>query len=244
MVPSSFAGLAFFVLLLAPGFAYVLRVERSIPNRELSVFRETLHVVFVSIVCLFATGLLFAALRWLWPEHTLNIRGLIRNPEEFSREHHVQLAWWSIAFVTVATLLGAFVADPRYVDWMHALLSSRAGRLITGSEDTDIRYVSQWHRVLDLYQEDQPGPVLVGVALDDGSRVRGRLWAYNPTQEEEENRDLVLTPPLTLTSADGQESRLETQFTIVSARRIVRMDVTHLPPGYVFDGGRWRPPIG
>jgi hypothetical protein len=123
LVPSSFAGLILFILLLAPGFAYVLRVEKSVPNRDFSAFRETLRVVFVSIVCLFSTGLLFTVLRWLWPEHTLDIRGLIRDPEEFSREHHVQLAWWSIGFITAATLLGACAADPRTVDWIRKLLS-------------------------------------------------------------------------------------------------------------------------
>ena len=233
MLPSSLIGLVLFVVLLAPGFAYVLRHEKTVPNRPFSALRETLRVVFVSVICLLITGLVLTWMRWVWPEHTPNIRGLVLDPVKFARGHHVQLAWWALGFIAVATLLAAIAADPRVVTAREAISAWTLTRWVTGSSETQIRPISQWSRVFDLYAKEQPGPVLIGLQLEDGSYVRGRLWVYNPAFEENQNRELVLAAPLTLTTAKGRERCLETQFTVVSAHRIVRMDVTHLPAGQI-----------
>src|SRR4051812_26395191 len=115
MVPSSLVGVVVFVVLLAPGAAYVLRYEKRVPGRPSSVFRETLRVVLVSVACLTVTALLFVGLRFLSPTHTPNVRGLIRNPNGFFRDHHVQLLWWSLALIAFATIVAAVAADPRLI---------------------------------------------------------------------------------------------------------------------------------
>ncbi|MFC4092977.1 MULTISPECIES: DUF6338 family protein [Micromonospora] len=97
MIPTSAIGLVLFVTLLSPGLAYVLRHEQVVPAQSLSAFRETLRVVFMSVVCLTATGLLFAVLRFFLPRHTPNVRGLIRDPNRLcaraSRSAGVVGAW-------------------------------------------------------------------------------------------------------------------------------------------------------
>ncbi|MEV1142470.1 DUF6338 family protein [Micromonospora sp. NPDC049799] len=236
MLPSSLIGLVLFLVLLAPGFVYVLRHEKHVAGRPFSAFRETLRVVFVSVACLLLTGLIFTWMRWAWPERTLNVRGLVRDPAEFARDHHVELAWWSLAFISAATFVAAVAADRRVVAGVRWLAARRPVRWLSGSTSTQIRPTSQWARVFDLYEEDDPGPVLVGLQLDDGSYLRGRLWVFNPAFEENEDRELVLSQPLTLTPARGPERPYQSQFAIVSARHIVRMDVDHLPKGFRFDG--------
>lgn len=117
MVPSTLGGLLLFILLLAPGLAYVLRYERAFPAPPHSQFREALRVVFVSVTSLTVTGILVVVARkWFpGPDHTPNIRGLIRDPGPFFREHHVHLIWWALGVVVVATFFSAVAADARLI---------------------------------------------------------------------------------------------------------------------------------
>ena len=134
MIPSTVAGALFFLFLLGPGLAYVLRRERMVPESRLSAFRETLRIVAASTVALTASGMLFALLRFLFPHHTVNIRGLVRDPNGFAADHHVHLAWWTIGFFATATLLAWFAADPRVGASKPAqkIASSRIYRFVVG----------------------------------------------------------------------------------------------------------------
>jgi hypothetical protein len=50
-------------------------------------------------------GLLAALVGVIAPDHTPNMRGLIRDPGPFSRDHYVELAWWFLGLLVSATLL-------------------------------------------------------------------------------------------------------------------------------------------
>lgn len=113
MIPSTPAGVALLLILIAPGLAYVLRREKSVPTGPRTAFREALQVIFVSVVSLAGIGLLATLVRVIAPKRTPNVRGLIRDPGPFARDHHVQLAWWSLGLLVSATLLAWLVADPR-----------------------------------------------------------------------------------------------------------------------------------
>jgi hypothetical protein len=230
VLPSSLLGLVLFVVLLAPGFAYGLRHERMVPQRQSSPFRETLRVVFASVICLTITGLIFAGLRWLFPERTVDVGALVRDPGDFARSMHVELAWWFLALIALATALGAIAADRRLARVVQRVGRWKPARWVTASSKTDIQRTSVWNTILRLYEGRDPGPVDVGAQLDDGSYVRGWLYTHSVRTIDDENRDLVLHAPLFLTTAAGTEVKLNTQFMVVSARRIVRLDVTHMPP--------------
>lgn len=230
MIPSSLLGLALFVVLLAPGLAFVLRHERVVPTRSYSAFRETLRVVFVSVACLAIVGLVVAGLRWLLPASTPNIGGLIQHPAAFARRHYVQLAWWTLATVAIATALGAIASDPRVVRRLQSGAKTRPIRLLTGSTKTSIDAISAWHRVAHVFDDDNPGPIVVGAQMDDGTYVEGRLFSFNAAGDEDENREMILSGPLHLTTTNGRRAPYAAQFTVISARHIVRLDITHLPP--------------
>ncbi|WP_349880275.1 DUF6338 family protein [Micromonospora sp. HUAS YX12] len=231
-----------FVALLAPGFAYVLRHERTTPNRPFSAFRESLRVVFASVLCLATAGLLYAALRAVAPTHTVNVRGLVRDPFGYARDHHVNLAWWSISVLAAAILVGLVAADPRVVRRSRSIRRSRVLRWVTGSKRTDIETVSAWYTVMHMYDEEDPGPILVGAQLDDGSYIQGRVYTFNPAFEEKEDREILLSAPLSVRSKDGITTPLDAQFSVVSARHIVRLDVKHFPEGEDLEGRRVGPP--
>ncbi|MET7708926.1 DUF6338 family protein [Micromonospora sp. NPDC005413] len=234
MIPSSLLGLVLFVVLLAPGLAYVLRHERAVPAPSHSTLRETLRVVFVSVACLTFTGLLSAGLRLACPERTPNVRGLIQDPADFAREHHVQLVWWSLALITFATLLGFFSADPRLLAGLRQMRSKAWAQRLLG--DAPIKDSSAWHQAMsDLKSRDHAAigrkkredETFIGVQMDDGTYVRGYLVSYSPGGVEDDQRELILTRA-EIRPVDGEIQPIGSTLTVISARHIVRLDVTHL----------------
>lgn len=230
MVPSSLLGVALFLVLLAPGLAYVLRYEKAVPGGPRSAFRETLRVVFVSVASLTITGLLTTLARWAFPHYTVDVGGLVRAPVPFARHHHVQLAWWSFGLLVFATLLAWIAADPRLIRVARYVGARRPVRWLTGVQVTDIAEVSTWWRVFEE-QKHGSGITNVGVLQDNGSYVQGTLLSYSTSTVDYEKRELILTTPLVLVTADGQAHPLQVHMVVIAGRNIVRLDVTHLSAG-------------
>ncbi|MFG1892162.1 DUF6338 family protein [Micromonospora sp. NPDC049051] len=224
-------GVFLFLFMLTPGLAYVLRRERAVPEAHRSAFRETIQVVTASVVSLFVTGLLFAGARAIWPTRTLNIRGLIQAPEKFFVGHHVQVGWWAVAYLAAASLFAWLAADPRLAKSRVAkqLAKSRIVRLAVGPP-APITPTSAWYVAAHAFDGDEPGLIQVGAQLDDGTYVIGYLDHFNIDTGETADRDILLHGPLGLVTTDGQKHNLESTFTVISARRIVRVDFTHLAP--------------
>jgi Family of unknown function (DUF6338) len=229
MVPSSLLGLIMFVVLLAPGLVFVLRYEKAVPSGPRSAFRETLRVVFVSVVSLTVTMVLATLLRWIMPGRTVNVRALIREPVPFVREHHVHLAWWAFGLLLFATVLAWVAADPRIVRWSQNVESRAAVRWITGKQPTDITEVSTWWRAFSE-QKKTSGKTIVGVLQDNESYVQGTLLSWSTGTVDYDKRELILTAPLTYVTADGGTHDLQVHMIVIAARNIVRLDVTHLLP--------------
>jgi hypothetical protein len=230
VVPSSLLGLALFVVLLAPGLAYVLRHERVVPARSYSGFRETLRVVFVSIACLTVTGILLAVVRGMYPAYTPDVGEVVRTPSAAIRDHHAELAWWSLGAVLFATLLASVAADPRVLRVGRRASRAKPVRWLTGATDSAIHDVSAWYAVMHLYDDNKAGPVWIGSQLDDGTYIEGQLVTFNAGGEDDADREMVLSEPLRLRTTDGAIHKYGAKFTVISARRIVRLDVTHLDP--------------
>lgn len=230
MVPSTAVGAAFFVVLLTPGLLYVLRRERTAPRQPASAFRETLCVVAVSIASLLAAALVVGWLRAFAPEATVDVGALLRDPGRYAVDHHVRLAWWSLATIALASVAALAAADPRVARNASALAERPAMRKVLGTSNTDIRSHSSWTHVFTMYDDHPGGPgnVVVGALLDDGAYVQGILASHSPDLEETGDRELVLTAPITLRTKDGKTQALPNTYTIVSAGRVLRLDVTHV----------------
>lgn len=233
MVPSTLLGLALFVVLLAPGLAYVLRHERVVPDPEQSAFRETLRVVFTSVACLTVSGLVFTALRGILPGRTLDIGELVQDPGGFTRGHHVEVAWWSLAFVGFATALGALAADPRLIRRVRKVHAGRWARWLFGQGHigdfsawreaiTELRDQAKRQRGSEPEQE-----TYIGAQMDDGTYICGYLVSYSPRTTEDEHREMILTRAQ-VRGTNGKVHPVGSTLTVISARQIVRLDVTHL----------------
>lgn len=234
MVPSTLLGLTLFVVLLMPGLAYVLRHESSRPAREQSVFRDTIQIVFVSVVCLTVVGLTLAGAHWLFPAHTPDVGGFVRDPGQFAVANYVTVVWWGLACLAAATLIAAVAADPRVVGLTARLLDVRLARWMSGSSAHRIRPAeSAWYLVFHKGDKD-PGPIVVGARLDNGTYVYGRMHSFNVDPEESPNRDIVLSAPIRLVTADDVDEPMPAQYTVISGRNIVRLDVGYLPSDFAF----------
>ena len=234
MIPTSFLTLTLFIVLLAPGLAYVLRHERVIPAALQSAFREPVRVIFVSVVCLTISGLFAALIRWLIPSRTPNFRGLVRDPANFVRDHHVNLTWWALALLAFATLLGAAFGDPRVIRSMRTLRTQAWARWLLGA--TSIGDFSAWNEALNELPNADPSEqaaprleTFIGAQMADGTYVSGYLVSFNPQVTESDQRELILTQAK-LRTADNIEADIGSTVTVLSARHITRLDITHLDP--------------
>lgn len=232
MLPTSLAGIAIFVAVLMPGLVYALRKERTVPAARVSAIRETMWVVAASTGCLLTTGLMLTLVRTLWPSGTVDIGALLRAPDVYVVDHHVRLAWWSFVALVLACLIALEAADPRVAGLVRSAGSRSWVRRVIGTSETDIRPTSAWSRVFTLYDDDPAGTgdVLIGAQLEDGTYLRGTLSSHSAEIEDSPDREIVLRSPLGLRTTDGEWHELDSTHAVVSARRVVRLDVTHLAP--------------
>lgn len=229
MIPSTPLGVALLLILIAPGLAYVLRREKAVPTGPRSAFREALQVIFVSVASLTAIGLLATLLRAVAPEHTIDVRSLIQAPGPFAREHYVRLGWWSFGLLAAATLLAWVMADPRIISGLKNLGRRPSVRWLTGASSTDITDVTAWWRVFEEFRPSNTGATNVGVQQNDGSYVQGTLLSFTAGGLDYDKREVILTAPLVLVTADGRSHPLRVQMVVIAGSNIARIDVIHLP---------------
>jgi len=150
------------------------------------VFRETARIVAASEACLFAAGLCLALLRLLAPYATVDMGALIRGPAAYPRAHHVLLAWWALAGLTLAVGFAVAGTDPRLTAALRPGARLPLVRSVLGGADTEVRPLSAWSRVVMLYDDDPAGPgeVHVTAILSDQTVVMGRLSRHTPSVEE------------------------------------------------------------
>ena len=167
--------------------------------------------------------------RAIAPGWTVDVRGLLQAPGSFARDHHVQLAWWSLGSLTAATLLAWAAADPRMIRGLQNLAQRRSIRWLTGASSEDITEVSAWFRAFEQLKPDGTGLTNVGVLQDNGSYIQGSLVSASAGGLDYDKRELILTAPLIYVTADGVHRPMPVQMVIIAGRNITRLDVIHLP---------------
>jgi hypothetical protein len=228
LVPSSLVGLALFVVLLAPGLAFALRHERVVPAEEESAFRESLRVIFVSVVCVTLTGLLAAAIRSRYPHSTPNVGTLVRSPAGYARSHYAELTWWALAAVGFATLLAVVAADPRITRNLSRAGESRVARWLTGSTHANIKQGTAVYGLVHMFDNTKSGRgrVHITATMTDGTLVHGYLKSYDVGADE--HGEFVLSEPM-LTTKNGQ-TPYDAHYAVISSSNFTRLDLTHLAP--------------
>lgn len=216
MVPSTFVGLLVFVILLIPGFVFVRRSERTGPERQLSPLRETVAIIFVSVIC---DVIVVTAVMVVWeliPSGSIDVAQLLSTPNTYVRDHYMLLWVWILAALVTASLLALLTAGPL----------ARLARRHTGDRSHE-PFLSAWARLFTVHPECR---VFLGCQMVDGSYIAGWLHTYSRAAVDSPDRELTLRGPLQYRPAGEIETtELTGVGTVsVSARQLAMLFVSYV----------------
>jgi len=227
-VPTTLAGLLIFVVLLMPGFAYLVGKERHGTERRASPFRETVAIVAASVASEIFVLALFGVVRWQWPSITLDVGALVRSPDGYfvgtgtTHGHYGEVSAWALGMLVLAVLIAYAATWPPI---------RRLGRRLplVGQYPHDST-VSAWWILFEKWRKGRS--VQVGCTLDDGSYVSGFLASFNNSADDTLDRDLILTGPIKVRPPDAREilPHPSAGAVTIAANRIVSMFVGYIGP--------------
>jgi Family of unknown function (DUF6338) len=236
VMPTTLTGLLLFVVMLLPGFAYLVGKERHGTERRLSPFRETVAIVAASITSELIVLVVFAGIRVLWPSVTPDVGALIRDGRAYLSgnsghpgHYRIVVAW--AAALLAAAALGAYLATKPQIRRV-GVNKPKIGRLIEkviGPYPHDST-VSAWWILFERWPKGRD--VQVACMLDDGSAVRGRFGSFNTSAEDSPDRDLILQEPIFYrpTGETAREVPYNMSAVCCPARRIVALFVAYSEP--------------
>ncbi|WP_205326737.1 DUF6338 family protein [Glycomyces sp. YM15] len=208
-MPTTITSLILFMTLVIPGVLYVSRRERGLPERQRSVFRETIGVGVAGITFNLLALIPILILAMLFPSVIVDVSKLIIDTRKYLGDNWYKAGLWACVTLVLATGL--------------AWLSSRKPK-----EPTD-DYTSSWAILFKKWRHDRE--VHIGCTLDDGSWFGGMLASYNTSTVESGDRDIILSQPLEYRDSTATEAEPYPQVSAVclSARHIRSMSITWLP---------------
>jgi hypothetical protein len=228
-MPTTLTGLLLFVVLLLPGFAYLVGKERAGTERRTSPFRETVAVVSASVT----SEVVVAVLAWPFWSRALDIDKLVGDLGAYWEERPGLLATWGLGILAASTAAAYSatlprVRSPRWPSrlsakvckptWLRRLLGRLPGPYPHPSS------VSGWWLLFETWKADRE--LHVGCVLDDGSHVSGTLESFNASAADSADRDLILFAPIEYRAAGSRKSViLRCGVVCVSASRIRMIQV-------------------
>ena len=112
-MPTTLSSLLIFVVLLLPGFAYLVGKERHGTERHTSPFRETVAIVAASVTSELTVLGLFAAIRTLFPSWTPDVGAVIRHGGgAYAASHYRSLAILGLILLAASTGLAYLATVP------------------------------------------------------------------------------------------------------------------------------------
>lgn len=211
-MPTTLTGVLIFVVLLLPGFVYLVGRERLGVEVRVSAFRETVSIVAASVATEVAALVLFGIVRMLAPAVTPDLVSLFRDAG--------LAVGWGAGLLGLATLLA----------WCATWPQVRALPVVRRMTYPHASMISAWWALFETWRDGRDRHV--GVLLDDGSYVQGRLVSFSTLGEDSPDRDLVLMTPI-LYQAAGSDRQVEwgCSAACISARNIRMLTVSYLQPG-------------
>lgn len=220
-MPTTLTGLLTFVILLLPGFAYLVGKERNGTERHTSPFRETVAVVAASVTSELAILVVFAIVRWSWPSGTPDVGALIRNGGAYLSGsnahpgHYAKVAIYTIIMLAFAITFAYVATWPKVRRWPK------------GAYPHDSAVSAWW-----LLFERWPGKrnVQVTCTLDNGWAIRGGMQSFNNSADDSPDRDLILKTPIEYRQpGEAEWHSFNARYACMSAGHIVIMFVSYPP---------------
>ena len=212
-LPSGLAGLVSFVLFVAPGFAYECVFSLRRPGRDVSTFQELAAVVAVSAMT--SGAAIVALLILLSPPLYETLHATALNPAEASREALLLFVAAVASEVATAVLLAVALAVG-----------------LTWKVKGKIYNEPVWFLLFQRHSPHVDSPRYAVIRLASGDRYYGEVVAYTTAQVPQNERDLVLGPPLWVRWAGTKDAEEVTGFgrIAVNADAIESVSVSYLPP--------------
>jgi hypothetical protein len=237
-MPTTLSGLFLFVVLLLPGFAYVVGRERHTSGQSFSAFRETAIVVAASVTFELVVLGLFAIIRILAPSVTPDVGALVRNGGSYLQSHYELTAGWAVVLLMASVALAYAASAPavrRKIrifatagKWLPRGIRNFAGGALEEGPHESI--ASGWWKIFDEWAgEPEEVSVRVRCFLGDGSCVEGELGSFSREADDKLERDLILAEPISFRPAGSTAMEpYEASVACISASRIVTMFVTYV----------------
>ncbi|WP_034263415.1 DUF6338 family protein [Actinospica robiniae] len=222
MLPSTFAGLVAFAVLLLPGFVYNLRQEQFASRADQSPLREAVQIVTASLLCDAVVLLLFLPVRLWAPRQTPSLTNWFKAGNAYWLAHDKLIVEWLFGYVAVACVLG-FVSA-------HGRLRHGVVRSLQRFAEVEPPAQSAWAKVMRQFDDTKYKVcVYVGCHLEDGRFLSGPLLSLNDLVEETQDRELVLSQPILVREAGETALRELTGvgFVVISARKLVSLEFSH-----------------
>lgn len=231
MVPTTVNGIILLLVVLFPGFFYVLRREPHTPSRKFSAFRETMRVIVASTFAYGAAGalvLLGTLVLSIWV-HTawLEALGALQAPYRYQDAHPLRFLVGGVSIVALATLLSALcggLLPGKLLDALADRGPAFTKRIFSSLRDSITPIASSWWGVLEAHPDKV---TVVAITLNDDSTLVGNLFSYSMDADESQDRDIVLQSPLFLLKPGEPGLVLPDPIAIVSAREIKYLTVNY-----------------
>jgi hypothetical protein len=230
-MPTTLTGLLLFVVLLLPGFAYLVGKERAGTERRASPFRETVAIVSASVTSELVVLVLLSP---LW-SRALDVDKLVSDSGGYWQERPGLLAFWGLALLLASTGVAYAATRPSIRnpswDWLDRSWVRKLRERLPWlqSEYPHPSSVSAWWLMFETWKLHRE--IYVGCVLDDGSFVQGSLESFNNGADDDPHRELVLLPPIKYRQPNGRMiTDHQSDAVCVSAARIVMMQVDYVSP--------------
>jgi hypothetical protein len=173
MIPDSLGAFAAFLGLVAPGLILSLVLERRLPRRSATAFREASTIALASLIFTLISVLILAALRTNHSSAILDGPQWIKGGNTYLTSH----------FTVVATSIFLEVA-------ISCLLAALWGWYITRNSTASMSNVGTWYQILRHERPADTRP-WVHLRLDDETDFWGYLRHYT-TDDSADVREIVL----------------------------------------------------
>lgn len=214
-MPTTFTGLLLFVVLLLPGFVYLVGKERAGTERRTSPFRETVSIVAASSAAELSVVVISSP---AWAS-IMDVDRLLTDLPGYWHDHARLLALWFVGLLLAAIALAYAATRPALRHLVERI----------GGEYPHPSAVSAWWML--FHQLDPSADKQVGCVLDDGSYIEGNLVSFNIDASDIADRDIILGEPVKYRPAgDDIVHSHPASAVCISARQISIVFVTYLDP--------------
>lgn len=213
LAPTTFVGLALFVLFVLPGFSFTSERRRWLFGKQhLSVFQEITGTVAAGFVI---SCLLLSALEWLGHAGlpVISLRSAMLGGVNYLAMNLVPLATTVLVYVVFGSSVAVAIARlfPRQImeptpdrpNWIVAFVDLRD--ITSLAENSDVK-------------------TKLDIKMASGDTVSGELLGFDSALEADD-RELLLKSSSLLTAGQGSAVQsLENKYSLISAKNIERVD--------------------